>query len=77
MTNTDTYPKAGLRIKTSGSHRFTFSLVPEPAASDLAVRTEGANIYLERTAAEALQHAILDADAGARRTDQLTLAGHR
>ncbi|MEH1127147.1 hypothetical protein [Micromonospora sp. CPCC 206061] len=68
MTNTDTYPDAGLSIRKIDDKKFAFSIVPAPADSDVAV--PGTNVYLDQPAAAALKHATLDADANA------TLARH-
>lgn len=71
MTNTDTYPHAGLRIRKVGDEKFAMSIVPTPADSDVAV--PGTNVYLDQPAAEALQHATLDAGTNANLTGQLKL----
>lgn len=68
MTNTETYPRAGLRIRKIDNDKFAMGIVPEPADSDVAV--PGANVYLDRAAAVALEEATLDAQAGA------AFAGH-
>jgi hypothetical protein len=71
MSNTDTYPDAGLGIRKVDDDKFAFSIVPNPADSDVAV--PGTNVYLDQPAADALEHATLDADASANRTRQLIL----
>lgn len=71
MTNTDSYPHAGLRIKKIGDDNFALTIVPTPAGSDVAV--PGTNVYLDQPAADALEHSTLDADANANLTDQLRL----
>jgi hypothetical protein len=71
MTNTETYPNAGLSIRKVGDNIFAFSIVPDDADSEVAV--PGTNVYLDRPAAAALEHATLDADANATRARQLVL----
>jgi hypothetical protein len=71
MTNTETYPHAGLRIRKIDDDKFVLSIVPDPAGSDVAV--PGMNVYLDQPAAAALEHATLDADADATLAKQLVL----
>lgn len=68
MTNTETYPHAGLSIKKVDDHNFAVSIVPTPADGDVAV--PGTNVYLDQPAAVALDTATLDAESDA------TLAEH-
>lgn len=68
MTNTDTYPHAGLSIRKVDDDKFALSIVPAPAGGDVAV--PGTNVYLDQLTAAALEDATLDADADA------TLAMH-
>jgi hypothetical protein len=74
MTNTETYPDAGLHIKSVDEHRFAMTIVPRPQTDDVAVRAPGANVYLDHDAAAALNRATLDAADDASRADQFTLA---
>ncbi len=71
MTNTDVYPKAGLSIRKIADSRFSLSIVPAPADSDIAI--PGANVYLDRSAAADLENARLDASANAVLASQLLL----
>ncbi|WP_212990855.1 hypothetical protein [Actinoplanes auranticolor] len=71
MTNTETYPHAGLSIRKIDDEKFGFSVVPDNAGGEVAV--PGTNVYLDRPAAAALEHATLDAAANATRAAQLVL----
>lgn len=61
-TNTEIYPKAGLRIKSVGEGKFAVGIVPQPADDDVAIQLQGANLYLDHAASRALNRATLDAD---------------
>jgi hypothetical protein len=73
MTNTDTYPGAGLGIRKvhDDSDTFAFSIVPDPADDDIAV--PGSPVYLDPPAVAALDHATLDANADATFASQFVL----
>ncbi|MEU8230481.1 hypothetical protein AB0C12_12880 [Actinoplanes sp. NPDC048967] len=71
MTNTETYPHAGLSIRKVDDDKFALSIVPDNAGGEVAV--PGTNVYLDQPAAAALEHATLDADANANRAGQLIL----
>ena len=71
MTNTDTYPHAGLSIKKIDNDKFAFSIVPNRPSSDVTV--PGTNVYLDLPAAAALDDATLDADTNATLAGQLVL----
>ncbi|MDR7327529.1 MULTISPECIES: hypothetical protein [Catenuloplanes] len=72
MTNTDVYPNAGLSIRKVNDNRFSLSVVPAPADSDIAV--PGVNVYMDRSAAAALENARLDANANADLASQMLLS---
>ncbi|MCO8277663.1 hypothetical protein M1L60_44510 [Actinoplanes sp. TRM 88003] len=63
MTNSATYPDAGLSIKKVDDRKYAMSIVPAPADSDVAV--PGVNVYLDQQAAVALDDATLDAESEA------------
>ena len=71
MTNTDTYPHAGLSIRKIDDDRFALSIVPNRAGCDVAV--PGTHVYLDQPAAAALENATLDAEANATVAGQLVL----
>jgi hypothetical protein len=73
MTNTEVYPHAGIRIKKVDHDKFAVTIVPTPAADDVTVPVAGANVYLDRPAAAALDHATLDASDDASRAEELVL----
>jgi Fe-S cluster assembly iron-binding protein IscA len=75
MTNTEVYPEAGLRIITVEGDRFAVRVVPHPAGDDVNVNADGANVYLDEDAADALGEATLDSDGSALGTGQFFLAG--
>lgn len=73
MTNTEVYPNAGLRIRKVDHRKFAVTIVPTPAADDVAVPIRGANLYLDRMSVAALDNATLDAGDNTRRTDEFVL----
>ncbi len=73
MTNTETYPDAGLRIKSEDDHRFAMTIVPRPQADDVTLRSPGVNLYLDHDAAGALNRAVLDAADDTTRAEEFTL----
>jgi Fe-S cluster assembly iron-binding protein IscA len=73
MTNTEVYPEAGLRIAAVDGDRFALRVVPHPAGDDINIDADGANVYLDEQAAEALGQATLDADGSAPGPEQFVL----
>jgi iron-sulfur cluster assembly protein len=56
-------PAGGLRISASETDaaNFDVTMIPEPQAEDQVVENDGAHVFLEKTAAEALADKQLDA----------------
>lgn len=55
----------GLRIAADGdAAEFNISVVPAAEPSDTLVENDGARVFLDPSAAEALSEAVLDADVG-------------
>lgn len=53
----------GLRIAADGEAAdFSISVVPAPVPTDTLVENDGARVFLDPSAAEALAEAVLDAD---------------
>lgn len=63
----DASAEAGLRIQTAegqgpnGEARFAVHIVPTPEPADIVIEGQGARVFLEDDAAEALSDKVLDA----------------
>lgn len=61
----DSPDSGGVRISAAaGASDFTLAVVPDAQPSDIVIENDGARIFLDTTAAEALGDAILDAKVG-------------